>query len=592
MKEITQKFQKLHINSFCELALLIPSSYEDYRIYTHLRDGSFMVLDVTIEHLRQTPSSLQLTLFAHNLGYTLQGVVFKPKRYMLHQFQQNTREYLYGKVQCKGGFCSLVMPKKISSTLIGQIIPIYKTALRTDVMRNFVQKHLTLENLLGEGLPEYIAQTLLSIHFPKTLPKELTKEQLYALKFCEAFYYIKELKKKKTTFPALSSSTQDISSWIKTLPFELTKEQKNAIDDIRNDLTKPTAAKRLVVGDVGCGKTMVILATALLNAPRRSILLAPTTILAQQLFEEAQKFLPQLRCILVTNKTKKTLSLQEYDFIIGTHALLYREIPDATVVMVDEQHRFGTKQRNLLTKLLQKGEKKPHFFQFSATPIPRTQAMIESHFIDISLITSTPFKKDITTSVIHKKDFPSLLQHIKREIEKKHQVLIIYPLVNESDAISYQSIEEARAYWEKHFNNVYVTHGKDKEKEQVLLEFKEKGSILLATTVVEVGISLPRLSTIIIVGAERLGLATLHQLRGRVSRNGLKGYCFLYTNQESSKRLEAFCQTTNGFEIAELDLATRDSGDLLKGEVQSGKQFTFLDLSSDKEIIQKVQQLL
>ena len=276
---------------------------------------------------------------------------------------------------------------------------------------------------------------------------------------------------------------------------------------------------------------MVILAAAYMMLPERSILMAPTTILANQLFEEAQKFLPDMKITLVTNKTKKE-DLSAYDFIIGTHALLYRELPNATLVMVDEQHRFGTLQRNMLEKLVSANEKRPHYLQFSATPIPRTQAMIESSHIDVSLITSTPFTKDIDSSVIHKSDFSTLLRHIKSEIAKKNQVLIVYPLVQKSEMLDYQSIDEARGYWEKNFENVYVTHGKDKEKEQVLIDFREKGDLLIATTVVEVGISLPRLTTVVIVGAERLGLSTLHQLSGRVSRTGLKGYCYLYTNQQ------------------------------------------------------------
>jgi len=280
--------------------------------------------------------------------------------------------------------------------------------------------------------------------------------------------------------------------------------------------------------------------------------------------------------------------LSEYDFIIGTHALLYRELPQASLVMVDEQHRFGTGQRNMLEKLVSSGAKKPHFFQFSATPIPRTQAMIETAHIDVSLITSTPFKKDITSEVIHKGDFPDLLEHIKSEIEKNNQVLLVYPLVEQSEIIEYQSIEEARAYWEKNFDGVYVTHGKDKDKEQVLFDFKDNGNILIATTVVEVGISLPRLTTVVIVGAERLGLSTLHQLRGRVSRTGLKGYCYLYTNQNSSQRLDEFVNMTSGFDIANLDLKFRKSGDLLKGINQSGTEFKWVDIAEDTEIVREV----
>ncbi|SFV61197.1 Transcription-repair coupling factor [hydrothermal vent metagenome] len=168
--------------------------------------------------------------------------------------------------------------------------------------------------------------------------------------------------------------------------------------------------------------------------------------------------------------------------------------------------------------------------------------------------------------------------------------MIVYPLVEQSEVLEYQSIDEARGYWERHFENVYVTHGKDKEKEQVLMDFRERGDLLIATTVVEVGISLPRLSTVVIVGAERLGLSTLHQLRGRVSRTGLKGYCYLYTNQKKSQRLDAFVRTTSGFDIANLDLKFRKSGDLLKGLAQSGSQFRWIDFAEDEKVVKEVKQ--
>jgi len=398
---------------------------------------------------------------------------------------------------------------------------------------------------------------------------------------------MKQLSHKRRYFKSITSTCQDYKKWAERLPFKLTYEQINAIEDIKKDLLSNISAKRMIVGDVGSGKTMVILASCVMMLPQRSILMAPTTILANQLYNEAIKFLPDVKIALVTNKSKK-ISLDAYDFIIGTHALLYRELPKASLVMVDEQHRFGTAQRNMLEKLVNIGEKKPHFLQFSATPIPRTQAMIETAHIDVSLITSTPFKKDITSKVIHKKDFKELLEHIKSEIDYGNQILLVYPLVEQSEVLEYQSIDEARGYWENRFENVYVTHGKDRDKEEVLLEFSKKGDILIATTVVEVGISLPRLSTVVVVGAERLGLSTLHQLRGRVSRTGLKGYCFLYTNKSESERLERFTKTISGFDIANLDLKYRKSGDLLKGHNQSGSQFKWIDLAEDEEIVKSV----
>ncbi|HIQ50942.1 MAG TPA: ATP-dependent DNA helicase RecG, partial [Nautiliaceae bacterium] len=189
-------------------------------------------------------------------------------------------------------------------------------------------------------------------------------------------------------------------------------------------------------------------------------------------------------------------------------------------------------------------------------------------------------------------DFKDLLNHIQNEINNNNQIVIVYPLVEESKNFNYQSIEEGKNFWIKHFKNVYITHGKDKNKEDILMEFREKGDILITTTVIEVGISLPRLTTIVIVGAERLGLATLHQLRGRVGRYGQKGYCFLYTNDKENKRLKAFANTLDGFKIAELDLKFRKAGDLLDGKIQSGESFLYFDESNDLEILEDVKRYL
>ena len=587
-KEQEKQFTKLGINSFSELSLLIPNSYEDLRLKNRLQTHSFQLIDATVESIRTTPNSAQIDFYVHNFNHKLGGVLFRPKPYMLYQFKVGQRDYFYGNIECNGGQCSMAMPKKVNS--IGGIVCKYKTALRSDVMNRFVQKNLTYENLSAEGLKDSIIREVLKLHFPNDEifnPKELDENLLHALKYIELFSYMKQLSLKRRYFKSIISISSDYKKWAKTLPFTLTKEQLKAIDDIKIDLAKDVSAKRMVVGDVGSGKTMIILASAFMMLPTRSILMAPTTILANQLFEETNKFLPQVKSVLVTNKTKK-IDLEEFDFIIGTHALLYRDLPKAGLVMVDEQHRFGTLQRNMLEKLVSSGDKKPHFLQFSATPIPRTQAMIETAHIDVSLVTTTPFKKNIQSRVIHRSDFKDLLTHIKNEISKNHQILLVYPLVEKSEVLEYQSIEEARVYWEKNFKNVYVTHGKDKEKESVLSNFRDKGDILVATTVVEVGISLPRLSTVIIVGAERLGLSTLHQLRGRVSRTGLQGYCYLYTNQKKSNRLERFVNTTSGFDIANLDLQFRKSGDLLKGSNQSGSQFRWIDMAEDEDIVKEV----
>jgi len=587
------KFKKLGRSNCIELALLLPNAYEDRNLYTQPHIGQLQLLDVEINSFSQSLKFIKIRLFCFNLNTEMEAVIFQPKPYHKRQFIIGERVFLFGKVELNFSNLQMVQPRIVKDS--GGIVATYKTPLRLDMMKRLIKKYVSINTLVSEGLSESVSSSIYNLHFPQDFPpaegSEAYNENLYALKFAEMYNHLKILAGKKESYPALKSFKGVYDTWIKTLPFELTNDQLRAIKKIQSDMSKTTSAKRMIVGDVGAGKTMVILACAYMAREYGSVLMAPTTVLANQLFEEAQKFLPDMKIALVTNKSKKE-DLSAYDFIIGTHALLYRDLGDMALVMIDEQHRFGTAQRNKLSKMLEQNSSRPHFLQFSATPIPRTQAMINSSLLDVSLITQTPFKKDIKTRVIHKSDFPGLLGHIKEEIENKHQVLIVYPLVEQSEFIGYQSIDEARGFWESKFENVYVTHGKDKEKEQVLYDFREKGNILLATTVVEVGISLPELTTVVIVGAERLGLSTLHQLRGRVSRTGLKGYCYLYTNTLKFPRLESFSNTISGFDIARLDLEYRKSGDLLSGNEQSGQSFQFVDIANDEELIVQVQDYL
>ncbi|EAI7227653.1 ATP-dependent DNA helicase RecG, partial [Campylobacter coli] len=411
------------------------------------------------------------------------------------------------------------------------------------------------------------------------------------LKYIEIYNFLKRLKAKKNHSKAYEIEIFNIANWLKNLPFSPTRDQLNALKDIEQDLGSKEAKRRVIMGDVGCGKTLVLLGAALMVYPKQAILMAPTSILAHQLYEEAKKLLPEFMDILFIKGGKKEKDLEEKikkaNLIIGTHALIHLQSHNAVLVMIDEQHRFGSAQRQQIYSL-NEDELAPHFIQFSATPIPRTLSMIQSELLNFSFIKEMPFKKDITTLCIQNEGFAKLSEKIKEEIAQNHQIIIIYPLVNPSDKIPYLSLEQARKYWEDNYEKVFVTHGKDKQKDEILERFRDEGNILLSTTVVEVGISLPRLSTIIIVGAERLGLATLHQLRGRVGRVGLKSTCYLYTKlKEIPNRLKEFASTLDGFKIAELDLKNRLSGDLLDGFIQHGNEFKYFDFSKDEYILEK-----
>jgi ATP-dependent DNA helicase RecG len=497
-----------------ELALIKPKEWEDNHLYPYILNKP-QAFEAEILDIQKTPKITRIKFYLKNINQIIWGVFFVFKKWHEAVFKKGKNLYIRGEIRNN----QLIQPKPISK--INEIVPVYSPPK----IKNEIKKYVSYENL--KLLPENISKTLIKMHFPLT-PDDINEKKInYALKWAEIFVYLYKLQNKKKSFPATPITT-DPTPFINSLSFKLTNDQIKVINDIKNDLSKPTQARRVIIGDVGSGKTIVMLATAYMA--RKSAIMAPTSILANQIYEEANKYLKDFKIVLVTQKSKfSEEDLKTADLLIGTHALLYQDLPKLNAIMVDEQHRFGTNQRAKLEKLTSSGNILPHYFQFSATPIPRTQALILSSFVNVSLIKELPFKKDLETKIIDKNDFKDLIAHIQKEISLGNQIVIVYPLVEESQNFNYQSIEEGKDFWLKYFDGVYITHGKDKNKEDVLVEFREKGNILITTTVIEVGISLPRLTTIVIVGAERLGLATLHQLRGRVGRYGQKGYCFLYT---------------------------------------------------------------
>jgi len=407
-------------------------------------------------------------------------------------------------------------------------------------------------------------------------------EILRTLKFVEILNYLQKLSAKKTSFPAQIYPLSDISDWLASLPFEPTRDQLNAIKDIASDLKSPLARRRVVMGDVGSGKTLVILASAAMNYPRISYLMAPTSILAEQIYAEARRLLPPQIKILLVKSGDREPNFAGAHLIIGTHALLYHELAPSNLIMVDEQHRFGSNQREKIARLTENGEFRAHFIQFSATPIPRTLSMIQSELVSFSFLKQLPFEKRIKTKILQNDGFAGFMQDLRRELAAGNQAIIVYPLVQQSESSVYQSLEEAAPFWKAQFADVMITHGSDKDKEEVLRRFRDEGRLLITTTIVEVGISLPRLSVILIVGAERMGLASLHQLRGRVGRKGQAGRCYLYTKLKSPpQRLREFAATLDGFKVANIDLKNRQGGDLLGGSVQHGAMFTWYDYEED-----------
>ncbi|RAX55221.1 ATP-dependent DNA helicase RecG [Helicobacter sp. 16-1353] len=592
------RLAKIGISNLFEAILFTPKSYTNTTILHSLDKDSINegVLKIKILHKKQMGRILKYEALIIDFDEMLEITIFNAKPFHNKIFPIDKEIYILGRFEFNA-IWRITQPK--IATNINKIVMNFPTIkMQNNNLNDIFREIINKDDLSKLGFTNEIIDSIYTIFHPESSQdylKEFIKykglfgKYLNAVKFVEIFYHMKLLRSKKTIFNSLNKLDGNYVDFIKSLPFALTKGQQNCIDTLHSKLNSLQATRCVVMGDVGCGKTIVILACVMMAYPRKSILLAPTTILARQLYNEAKKFLPSFVNVGIVIKDDK---LPNCDFLIGTHSLLYKNLESFSLFMTDEQHRFGTNQRLRLEKMLEIDGKKPHNIQFSATPIPRTMAMIESNLVDFCNIYDLPFEKNIDTKIISKVDFPALLNHIKNDILEKKQVAIIYPLVEKSDSIGYQSIEEGLPFWQKNFKNVYSTHGKDKQKEEIIEEFRESGDILIATTLFEVGISLPRLSSIIIVGAERLGFATLHQLRGRVSRNGLKGYCFLYTNRADSARLKDFINTTNGFEIAELDLKYRNSGDLLRGIRQSGYQFKYFDIVVDKEIVKDAQILL
>ena len=426
-----------------------------------------------------------------------------------------------------------------------------------------------------------------TVHAAKTVRAAAIAEMsgaeiLRTLKFVEILNYLQKLSAKKTSFPAQIYPLRDISDWLASLPFEPTRDQLSAIKDIASDLQSPLARRRVVMGDVGSGKTLVILASAAMNYPRISYLMAPTSILAEQIYAEARRLLPPQIKVLLVKSGDREPNFAGAHLVIGTHALLYHELAPSNLIMVDEQHRFGSNQREKIARLTGSGEFRAHFIQFSATPIPRTLSMIQSELVSFSFLKQLPFEKQIKTKILQNDGFTGFMQDLRRELAAGNQAIIVYPLVQQSESSVYQSLEEAAPFWKAQFADVMITYGSDKDKEEVLRRFRDEGRLLITTTIVEVGISLPRLSVILIVGAERMGLASLHQLRGRVGRKGQAGRCYLYTKLKSPpQRLREFAATLDGFKVANIDLKNRQGGDLLGGSVQHGAMFAWYDYEED-----------
>ena len=469
------------------------------------------------------------------------------------------------------------------------------------------------DQILEETKCVSFEDALVKVHTPKN--EQEIKEALYRLKFNELFYLQLEmlLRKSHSHTKGKGYVFTDVGSVFNTfytnyLPFELTNAQKKVLKEIRKDFLTGKHMNRLLQGDVGSGKTLVALLTGLMAIGNgfQAAIMAPTEILANQHFESLSSLVSELpiEVALLTGSTKKKKRIEihekllsgQINLLIGTHALLENTVQfqNLGLVVIDEQHRFGVAQR---AKMWKKNTIPPHILIMTATPIPRTLAMTFYGDLDVSVIDELPpGRKPISTIHRFENHRLRLFGFMKEQIELGRQIYIVYPLIQESEKLDFANLMDgfeaiSRSFPLPHYR-VSIVHGKMKaeEKDFEMQRFmKGETHIMVATTVIEVGVNVPNASVMMIESAERFGLSQLHQLRGRVGRGAEKSYCILMTGQKLSKeskiRMETMEQTNDGFEIAEVDLKLRGPGDLL-GTQQSGVlDLKVADISKDQQLV-------
>ncbi|AEW85294.1 ATP-dependent DNA helicase RecG [Flavobacterium columnare ATCC 49512] len=635
--------KELSIHKYVDLVNLYPNRYIDrtryYKINELLPSNSEVQIIGKIIHLKTVEfgkaKKRLVATFVDDTG-EIELVWFQGIKWIRENIKINTPYVIFGKTNAFNGQFSMPHPEM-------ELVEEHKANLRTAMQAvypsteklqnkgisnkviNKMMQQLFIEThtLFIETLPSYLLEelqlipknsALFNIHFPKS--QELLQKAQFRLKFEELFFIQLQLisknllrKHKIKGHPFEKVGYYFNEMYTKYLPFDLTNAQKKVLKEIRNDLGNPAQMNRLLQGDVGSGKTIVALMSMLLALDNgfQACIMAPTEILATQHFngitELAKPLNINIKLLTASTKTSDRKIIHEelqkgtLHILIGTHALLEDKVQfkNLGLAIIDEQHRFGVEQRS---KLWKKAELPPHVLVMTATPIPRTLAMSLYGDLDVSVIDELPpGRKPIQT--VHRYDNNRLKvwKFIRDEIDKGRQIYIVYPLIQESESMDYKDLMDGYESISRDFPlpkyAISIVHGKMKasEKEEEMNRFAAgKTNIMVATTVIEVGVNVPNASVMIIESAERFGLSQLHQLRGRVGRGAEQSYCILMTgvklSNESKIRMETMCKTNDGFEISEVDLKLRGPGDIM-GTQQSGVlNLQIADLVKDRDILQ------
>ena len=615
---------RLNIYTIDDLLTYYPFRYDTLKrtdLFNPREDlnNKKIVLDGKVDSLVLTNHFRKVNKLSFRITtiYGKMGVVIFNRAFLLNSLKIGTNIVVIGKYDKQN---NILVASDILFKTLGkkeEIIPVYHltSGLTSNTLRKFINEGLaTYKDQVIDNIPEYLIDkyNFSSKKFAITIAhnpsdKERLEEVLNRLRYEELFEfmfkinYLKYKRKKENVGIKRDVDIKKLDSAIKTLAFELTEDQLKTTYDIVEDLSSEKQMNRIIQGDVGSGKTIVSFLAIYYNflSGYQSALMAPTEILAIQHYNNLKelKFAKNLRIELLVGKLKKkekediykAIENKEVDVVIGTHAIIQEGLKyhNLGLVITDEQHRFGVNQR---ANLRNKGNY-PDVLYMSATPIPRTYALTIYGDMDISSIKKMPKgRKPVETIIKSEAEIKDVLEMMYKELVNNHQIYVISPLIEESDNSDLNDVEKIESNMKKAFGskfNVGVMHGKMKsaEKELIMQEFKQKKiDILVSTTVIEVGVDVENATMIVIFDADRFGLSTLHQLRGRVGRSSLESKCILISNTDK-ERLNIMTKTTDGFKISEEDFKLRGSGDLF-GTKQSGDMsFKLANLKRDYNLL-------
>ena len=614
-------FQNLNIFTIQDLITYYPYKYklyhpvtlENYEENTEVLINGYIASDVKIYYIKRNLNKISFRL---NTGTKLINVTIFNRPFIKQHLLLNKYISVIGKYNVKTNTFTAT-DIKLTPIIKDEIEPIYHTTKGLKqvnihkIINNLLEKNIYVPSLIPE---EYIKEyslldkltSIKEIHNP-TGTNNLKQAEI-CLKYEELFEYtlkinyLKYLKDKTTTSYIKTFDTSKLDNLISSLPFKLTDSQVNAVEDIKNDFNSPKHMNRLILGDVGSGKTIICFLALYMNylSGYQGVLMAPTEILIKQHYENIKKILTDLNIEILTGSTTKkdrdkiieNLKNGKIDILLSTHSVLNDDVvfKNIGLVVTDEQHRFGVNQRK---NLQNKGENVDVLYM-SATPIPRTLALTIFKDMDITEIKTKPLnRKPKITKLYKTSEIKEVLYEMLDEIKKGHQIYVVSPLIeNEEENTKLASVNYLYEKINVALNGkvpIGVLHGKlkNEEKENIMNDFKSnKTKILISTTIIEIGVDVSNATMIVIFNAERFGLATLHQLRGRIGRNDIESKCILISDYDTP-RLKILEESEDGFYISEKDFELRGAGDLF-GVKQSGDMvFKIANLNKDFKILKK-----